>query len=256
MDTLFPNYGRDVGHELGAVLRSSDIVLFTNAALQEAYIAEYELQPTRCHYLSHGVGRTNIKADVALGEAIEAVYVGAINGWLDWDWLSALVAAVPQLRITFYGPCERGYAERLSQPAYRYGGIVGPERLPDLLSPYHFGLIPFPPSPLKRFSEPMKLYDYIAAGLPTISLMDLDPTIQQSLPAGIKTVVDAAAAAHWIDRDPAFYALMRGAHARDCRRFVREHSWDRRAETVAALLTRADEPEDTTVVPFRGAACA
>lgn len=251
----FANYGHDVSRELGTALAASDLVLFTNAALRDAYISYFELAAERCHYVSHGVGRPNIKADVELTEPIEAVYVGAINDWLDWDWLDALVAALPKLRITFYGPCAPGYSGRLAHPAFRYGGVVQPDRLPDLLPPFHFGLIPFRGTALKRFSEPMKLYDYVAGGLPVVSLLDLDRRIVQGLPAGIRIVDDAETAAQWMDRDAAFYELMRGTHARDCRRFVLENSWDRRAATVTELLAQPMAAVPANVVPFKRAAC-
>ena len=93
----FANYGADVGRALRRALNASDWVLFTNAALREAYVAEFGLAPDRCHHVSHGIGTSAIRDDVPLTMPIEAVYAGAVNEWLDWPWLDALTTALPQL---------------------------------------------------------------------------------------------------------------------------------------------------------------
>ena len=101
------------------------------------------------------------------GEAA-AVYVGSMDGRLDWDWLRALARAQPLVRIDLFGPRPDPLPEDLG-PRVRFGGPVGYPELPALLARYRVGLMPFAASAANEGRSPMKFYEYLAAGLRVLS---------------------------------------------------------------------------------------
>jgi glycosyltransferase involved in cell wall biosynthesis len=54
-------------------------------------------------------------------------------------------------------------------PRVRYVGRVGPERVPELLAQARVGVIPLRPIPNYRVAYPVKLFEYLAAGLPVVA---------------------------------------------------------------------------------------
>lgn len=94
-------------------------------------------------------------------------YIGAISRWFDWDLVRAISDANPDVQIDLIGPCERP-----------------PDKLPDnialhpaqpqdsvyqTLMQFDVGLIPFKISDLTDYVDPVKYYEYRAAGLPVLS---------------------------------------------------------------------------------------
>jgi len=107
-----------------------------------------------------------------------AVYVGNISNYkVDVALLDDLARTLPWLQIALVGEvglgdtgdapsavgtlCERGNVHRL--------GPRAPERLPDVLRHCQVALIPFVLNGHTRSSLPLKLFEYLGAGLPVVA---------------------------------------------------------------------------------------
>jgi hypothetical protein len=95
-------------------------------------------------------------------------YLGCIGRWFDWPLVIGLAEAAPEARIELVGPCvvpppTRPPANVRLLPACRQSALV------NHLSRFSAGLIPFRDNALTAGVDPMKYYDYRAAGLPVLS---------------------------------------------------------------------------------------
>jgi teichuronic acid biosynthesis glycosyltransferase TuaH len=93
-----------------------------------------------------------------------AIYVGAIDDRFDWESVIAFARAAPNEVLNLYGPVS-------ARPPGGLPGnvrVLGPipyGQLPALLSQSRIGLLPFSDTPWNAGRSPMKLYEYLAAGL-------------------------------------------------------------------------------------------
>ena len=94
-----------------------------------------------------------------------AVFIGALNHWMDDSLINATAKRLPDWVFDLYGPVSSEL--RIDAPNVRIHAAVPPSQVPDLLSRYEVGLIPFRDADDRmRFVErPLKFYEYISAGL-------------------------------------------------------------------------------------------
>ena len=147
-------------------------------------------------------------------------------------------------------------AERAEQLGVRervqLRGHVPYDRVPEVLSQATVTLLPLPDEPVARlFTSPLKLFDYMAAGVPIVAsdLPALREVLQHEENALLATPGDSdafAAAVRRLIADPAL-ARRLGQQARED---VKGYSWDARAE---ALLDFLAEP---SLAPRMGAVTA
>jgi glycosyltransferase involved in cell wall biosynthesis len=94
-------------------------------------------------------------------------YVGMISHWFDFEVVRALAGAFPQGSVILVGPVD------CSVPALprnvTFTGMVPHHELPPLLRSFDLGLIPFRRCRDIDAVNPVKLYEYLAAGLPVLS---------------------------------------------------------------------------------------
>jgi glycosyltransferase involved in cell wall biosynthesis len=163
------------------------------------------------------------------------VFTGAIVATkLDLPLLLALARARPAWSFALVGPVGPGdpHTDVSALAAAPNVHLLGPRsyaELPDVLRAADVGLIPYARNKLTDSIFPMKVYEYLAAGLPVIAT-------QLPALAGIAEVRSAA------DADGILVALEQAlaedsAELRVARsRAAAGHSWDRRMQEIAAAV--------------------
>jgi hypothetical protein len=108
------------------------------------------------------------------------------------------------------------------------------------------GLMPYRTSAHTQFIDPLKLYDYLAAGLPIVSV-DL-PAL-----AGFRALTRTA------DSAPEFIAAIEAALADTSiqavaarRQAAAENSWERRVETIGTLIQQRLDEAGPSVAAMTG----
>ena len=97
-------------------------------------------------------------------------YVGALNFWFDAPAVRAAALTQPQWRFELIGPVAGRNLDLLhGLPNVTLRGEVPYQDLPGHLARMDVGLIPFLKSPLTLATNPIKLYEYFACGLPVVS---------------------------------------------------------------------------------------
>ncbi len=172
------------------------------------------------------------------------VFTGAIAAKkLDFDLLSGLARARPNLSIALVGPVGLGDPSTDAAALAREPNIhlLGPRPyalLPQVLRGAQAALIPYRRTPLTDSIFPMKVYEYLAAGLPVVATAL--PSIADVPEIAIAD--DAEATAQALDRalaDDDDTARAARSHA------AAAHSWDTRlaeiGDAVAALASSGSD---------------
>jgi glycosyltransferase involved in cell wall biosynthesis len=98
-------------------------------------------------------------------------YVGSVDDRLDYDILQYLFTQMPDATFTFVGRImsERGEAILKKYNNVKLEGAKTPELLPAYSKDFSVGIIPFIKDDFTRGIYPMKINEYLAAGLPVVS---------------------------------------------------------------------------------------
>ena len=219
-------------------LARSDVVITASTRLYD----EHQGRHPNVHLVPHGVDYEHFAIVPDLPEAaIPPVlrrirrpvfgYMGLVSEWLDLELIRRTAEARPDWSFVFLGDvrCDLGAVARL--PNVHLLGGCSYERLPAYCRGFDVGLIPFQMNRLVRAVNPIKLREYLAAGLPVVS-------------TAITEVFRYAPAVHTARTPEEFLAAcQRALETRDpdsTRRrqaLVREESWRDRLDQLAEIVT-------------------
>jgi GT2 family glycosyltransferase len=245
---VFPYPERALRRSHDRALEEADAVF----AVSQPLLEDVRRRRADAVYLPNGVEFSRFAAppdpDVVPEEIVRARsrgrpaagYVGALARWVDSDLLAALAALRPDWDFFVVGEALDDSFDRLetARPAnlHMLGARPYPT-MPSILSTFDAGLIPFRVGPEGANASPIKLYEYLAAGLPVLATpipeCELVPEVEvASSAAGFSDLLDRARRSR---RSEEF----RG-RARDR---ARENDWSERARTALASLGRGGPVE-------------
>jgi len=211
-----------------SLLRRADRVVVTSRALESLAVAAGARGAT---LIGNGVEAARFDparvAPAALPGNPEAPvlgYVGSLHSWLDVPLVAALARACPDARVVLVGPAHPATALSLERaaretPNLHWTGAKPYDDVPGIVRSFRVGLIPFRRTPLTEAVNPVKLYEYAAAGVPCVATRFTDE-------------VDAwDGAARVADTPESFVAAVRAALAEPPDQeallaFARRHDWD------------------------------
>jgi glycosyltransferase involved in cell wall biosynthesis len=205
------------------VLRRADAVVATSKAVLDDLDVSEDV-PTIV--IPNGVDFARFSnAARSAGGRHGAVYVGAIDGRFDWRWLIDVARLIPDVPFRIAGPVARRPGVDL--PAnIKLLGPISYDETPELMAAAEYGLLPFAPGITNAGRSPMKLYEYLAAGLSVVG------------PAGVVKADDATEGVYWTrsPEEAAARISTRGALTAEsrCADLAQEHDWS----VKAALLER------------------
>ncbi|MFQ5410783.1 MAG: glycosyltransferase [Phycisphaerae bacterium] len=94
---------------------------------------------------------------------------GLIQDWIDLDWIAKISAARPDGSVVLIGEAATDLSALTDLPNVHLLGRRPYATLPAYARSFDVGLIPFRVNALTRAVNPIKLREYLAAGLPVIS---------------------------------------------------------------------------------------
>ena len=158
-----------------------------------------------------------------------AVYVGAMEKWFDLDLLASAASACPQVSFLLIGPPRTDLS---ALRPFKNIHLLGP-RPYSLIGRYlkacQVGLIPFRKNELINSVSPIKLYEYMACGLPVVSV-EWDELKGLRSPALLSK--DKASFIRNLGK-----AIRRKGSKTSYAQFARENSWGKRVEKILALAS-------------------
>ena len=160
-------------------------------------------------------------------------YAGALDTWFDIEAVELAAAKHPDWRFRLIGRVECEQVRRLARlPNIEFTGEKPYSELPRMMAEMSVALIPFRLNKLTEATDPIKLYEYLGAGLPVISsrLPDLERFAEHvyfyDQPGELGTRI-ATALREYDDAD----SRIRTAA-------VRKETWSARCETLAAEVSK------------------
>lgn len=234
----FPGYGAGSARVERRIVSRADCVVTASAGLDAVALG---LGARRVMRVPNGIDFARfdgpappVPAEYAAWKSPVAVYVGALAGWVDPALVEACARAHPSVAFALIGPEPEGGLRLPDLPNVHYLGRRPPEAIPAYLRHAAVGLIPFRSArhdTLIDHVNPLKLYEYLAAGLPVVST-DWPTMRQVASPARLcaDTASFVAAVGETV-----------GSRGDDAPRiaFAREADWSRR---VAPFLDWARDP--------------
>lgn len=158
------------------------------------------------------------------------IYAGTLDARLNIAWLSQTARALPAATLSLVGPIldEAHIAPLRHEPNIAIHAPLARAELARLIATADVGLVPHVRSALTEAMSPLKLYEYLACGLP-VAASDLQPM------RGVdKRVVLVGEDGDFAAATRAALALGRAAEAAR-RRFVEANSWASRHDALLDL---------------------
>ncbi len=154
-------------------LESSDLVFANCQPLADAfqhYAPPIKVVPNGAERLAMMPER-DIPADIASLKGPVIGYVGNLRDRIDWMLLNDVVRAWPEASFVFIGPAsDRPNALQLAEhPNVYMPGVVPYGQVLAYLRAFDVGIVPHLRNRLTERMNPLKLYNYFAAGLPVVS---------------------------------------------------------------------------------------
>jgi glycosyltransferase involved in cell wall biosynthesis len=173
--------------------------------------------------------------DMAALPAPRIVFTGAIVATkLDLSLLAELARLRRSWSFTLVGPVGPGdprtdVSALAAEPNVHLLGLRPYGELPNVLRAAHAALIPYASNELTESIFPMKVYEYLAAGLPVVAT----PLPALANVPEVATARDAQGIAELLDRELATDTPARRAERSHA---ASSHSWERRLEEIAVAI--------------------
>lgn len=235
----------DIAREEDALLAKAGLVLTTSETLYQSRSPRHP----RVIYTPNGVDYELFararEPDLSVAEDLDRVshprigFVGnAGETSVDYPLLEELARRRPEWSLVLVGPAEDVSTDTRRRLTGRgnsfFIGWVERKRLPSFLKGFDVALIPFSKHPWNEARNPLKLWEYLAAGRPVVATRI--PEIEKYAEAVYLAATPAEFEAAISDalEQPSPERLRRGAE------LAREHSWEQLTrQTLAAVLAVA-----------------
>ncbi len=227
-------------------LARSDLVLTTSRYLfrtRRPYNRRTFLLPNGAdfdRYQAAGPAGENVHPEIERFPAPRIGCSGTFNRRVDEDLVRWIAERRPDWSLLFIGPATSIPQCLNNVPNVHFLGNVPPEQLPGYLTKLSAGIVPYRNSRETRAIHPVKVYDYLAAGLPVVSTSfgDIEYFREVIKIAGNREGFLSHLDAVLGENDP------RGRDRRTD--FARRNSWDQRIEEIGRILGETGIIEKTS----------
>jgi glycosyltransferase involved in cell wall biosynthesis len=228
----FENSPKVINQLIKTGVNKANQVIVTSKPLIE--IMQEKYNATNVSYIPNGVDYSHFATEGIQPDDLKNIpqprvtYIGAIENWFDCDLLAEVSQAMPEVSFIIIGPIRTDISKAENLPNVYFLGAKPYKELPNYLQHSDVGAIFFKRTPLIESVSPIKLYEYMAAGLPVVSIEWNELKLLNS-PALLASEKDEfIAALHKVlseDKDGKVY-----------REYARENSWQKRVDNIEGIL--------------------
>lgn len=215
--------------------RQADLVVATSEPLAETR----RIWNSNTHWIPNGVDLQHLARTVEPDAEVASLpkpvvgFVGALAEWVDIRLLRRIALAHPEWSLALVGPVGTDISAIQGLPNVHLLGARPYGAVPSLLAAMDAALIPFKDDAVTRNADPIKAYEYLAAGLPVVAT-DL-PALRR-----LGHVVRLAASHEaFLEALEAVVAAGRSAGLAERQHEAQRHSWDARFERFETLVEEA-----------------
>ncbi|MCU0611381.1 MAG: glycosyltransferase [Candidatus Eisenbacteria bacterium] len=183
------------------LLDRADVVFVTARGL----VAHCRDRAREVHFVSNGFDEELFAASHPVPLPLERIprprlgFIGGLAHWLDVELIVEAATKRPDWSFVLVGPMADVGGVLPEARNIHWVGPCARDDVPAYIGGFDVGMIPFRDTPLTRTVNPLKAYEYLAAGVPVVStpLPELDglPVIRQaaSAPRFVEAVEEALA---------------------------------------------------------------
>ena len=233
----FPEFQRGAARALSRrteaeIARRVDQVIVSSSLLRD----KFNRLGRDAELLHNGLDPCQQPLAEAAGDERVFGYIGTIGDWFDWELVATMARALPEVRFDLIGPTAAPPPAPLPGNVYCLGECAS-EEAPSRLRRFSAGIIPFKVNRLTAAVDPIKYYEYRAAGLPVIST-EFGEMRQRGADPGVCL----------IDRSADFRAVLQRLEAHSpgspqaLERFRKANSWPARFEQSSFLRRQLAGP--------------
>lgn len=149
------------------ILERADLIFCSSNSIYEYFLNRHPfvyLVPNGVDYVHFSPAPPYRPIDLPVGKPIIG-YSGAIAPWLDWELLNVVAQENPDINFVFLGALFQLNKFPLKLKNVIYIGLKSYQELPNYLHFFDLGLIPFRQTEMTKGCNPIKLYEYYAAGI-------------------------------------------------------------------------------------------
>jgi glycosyltransferase involved in cell wall biosynthesis len=172
----FSDYDADVMRDCHAQLcRQADVVFASAGEL----LADCARHTDRAHLVRHGVEWAHFAkaalappprpADIADLQGPIIGFFGLIHEWVDQNVICRIAESCPEATVVLIGRVQVDHARLRGVPNIRLLGQRAYEDLPAYAAAFDVALVPFVRNDLTAAVNPIKLREYLCAGLPVVA---------------------------------------------------------------------------------------
>lgn len=124
------------------------------------------------HFSKALLDHTRIPEDLARIPSPRIGFVGALSDWIDYDLMARIARTYPNYHLVLVGPLKKGVKPEVLEnlPNVHFLGMKPLEILPGYLKGFDCGINPFCRRGIAERVNPLKMYEYLAAGLKVVSI--------------------------------------------------------------------------------------
>lgn len=225
---------RTVRHHHRPLMEEADVVIVSNPVLADRHRAERD----DLILVENGVDLDRFTPEGPVAESLPGGVVigfhGAVAPWFDFELMAAVANLRANLRFVLVGPVDT----EVEEEARRLGKLPNVELLPpqsseriaEFVRGFAVGLLPFVVDEMTEAVTPLKMYEYLASGVPVVST----PLPACERHPAVATAADPGGFAARIDQ-----AIDLGSRRRlELRDHANDAAWDHR---IRPLLDRLEE---------------
>ena len=224
---------------LQQIFRRADLVFTASEELQDRYrtFGNVHWVPNGVDYDLYANGaQIATPHDIAGIAAPRIGYVGTLRRQIDLALIASLAAAKRDWSFVLIGECTRDitespdYVQLRAHPNVHLLGAKPGDAVPAYLAHLDVGLLPYRLDGAARFCYPLKMHEYLAAGIPVVS-----SRISAVRPfESVITVADSLS--DWIHAIEHSLGSRTDARVAERRQVARDNSWDQRVARISTLI--------------------
>jgi len=157
------------------LLQRVDVTFAINDALGEAKRAQCKATFVSPHGVDHALfaralePSTQVPADLAAIAKPRIGFYGTLRDWVDFELIAAVAKARPSWQIVLIGQQLTDVSAVAGLPNVHLLGQKKHDELPAYCKGFDVGIIPYKIDERMRFVNPLKMREYLSAGLPVVS---------------------------------------------------------------------------------------
>jgi glycosyltransferase involved in cell wall biosynthesis len=158
-----------------AVVRDADVVLASAPQLVERHLPER----TDILLVENGVDTDRFRPGLRVPDELAGLdrpivgYHGAVARWFDFEIFGSAAKELPSYDFVVVGPIDDAAEMKMGElarlPNVHLVDAVPSNDIPAYVAAFDVGIIPFVVDDLTRGVSPLKMYEYLAAGVPVVA---------------------------------------------------------------------------------------